>query len=110
MSHTYRHHREVIALEGLEKICYSTLQTPTNENTIGDVIEKDGSESIYVAWNKLTTANIHYEFILIGTTSHSNPQNISQPKIKGVWKTYSSTRPNPSHSDHWKPCRLGQTE
>lgn len=107
---TYRHHREVIALESLEEVCYSALQTATNEDTISDVIEKDGSESIYVTWNKLKTANLYYEFILMGITSHSNPPNTLGPKIKGVWETYSSASPNPSHSDHWKPCRSGQTD
>lgn len=49
---TYKHHSEVAALERLEKVCHPSLQTTTNEDTIIDVIQKDGSKSIYVTWNK----------------------------------------------------------
>lgn len=46
---TYKHHFNVAALEGLEKICHPRLQTATNEDAIIDVIQEDVSESIYVA-------------------------------------------------------------
>lgn len=49
---TYKHHSEVASLKRLEKVYHPSLQTTTNEDTIIEVIQKDGSKSIYVTCNK----------------------------------------------------------
>lgn len=48
---TYKDHFDVAALERLEKVCHPSLQTTTNDDTFIDVVQQDGSESIYVTWN-----------------------------------------------------------
>lgn len=48
---TYKHHSQVAALDRLEEVCHPRLQTATDEDAVIDVIQKDGSESIYVTWN-----------------------------------------------------------
>lgn len=45
---TYKQHFKIAALERLEKVCHPSFQTTTDENAIIDMVQKDGSESIYV--------------------------------------------------------------
>lgn len=45
---TYKDHFNVVALERPEKVHNPIFQTSSNEDPFVEVIQKDGSESIYV--------------------------------------------------------------
>lgn len=45
---TYEDNFNVVALERLEKVCNPIFQTSTNEDPFVEMIQKDGSKSIYV--------------------------------------------------------------
>lgn len=45
---THKHDFEVAALQGLEKVCDSRLQTATDEDAVVDVVQEDRSESVDV--------------------------------------------------------------
>lgn len=49
---TYEDNFNVVALERLEKVCNPIFQTSTDEDPFVEVIQKDGSESIYVTLKK----------------------------------------------------------
>lgn len=49
---TYKNHSVVAALQRLEEVCHPGLQPTTNRDTIINMIEEDGSESVYVTWDR----------------------------------------------------------
>lgn len=95
---TYKDNFNVVALERLEKVCNPIFQTSTDEDPFVEVIQKDGSESIYVTLKKNKTKQIKYVPLV-------KEQNGKRRK-----STYSLAMLNHSLSSQQKPYRLGQTE
>lgn len=50
---TYKQNFNVMALERLEKVCHPRLHPSPNEDPFIHVIQEDGSESIYITWQKI---------------------------------------------------------
>ena len=49
---THKQQSEVAALQRLEQVCDSCLQTSADEDAVAEVIQQDGSEGVDVSWKK----------------------------------------------------------
>lgn len=79
---THKHHSDVAALQRLEKVRHSSLQTTTNEDTIIEVIQKDRSESIYVTWNKDSQTENHSLFWVIFSLQQKKQRVSGRPTLQ----------------------------
>lgn len=49
---TYIQHLQIAALESFEEVSDSSLQASTDEDTVTEVIEQNGSEGVNVTWSQ----------------------------------------------------------
>lgn len=47
-------HSEVVSLQRLEEVGHPSLQTSTDEHSVTEVVEEDGTQGVHITWSGQT--------------------------------------------------------